>query len=388
MQALKAIKKSERGSALLTALLVMTLAASAAMAMIVRQNFDIRRTEQMLTTDRIYQHTLGVETWAVLELLAARANLEEGVEPIDTLYDDWAQPLETTAVEEGYLGGEIIDLQGLFNLNNLVEIESWQQAGFGEEDITEPVDEEEQPVDEGAEAGEPLFVDDDALEALDRFSQLAIFTRLLMLVEPNLYEEDAFEIAVAVRNWLDPESGIDYIYENAFPPYLPGHRPMASVTELRMVAGMTPELFDALINYVTVLPPSLLAELGFEQGLEGEEGEQISSAVTPINVNTAPPLVLQALLGGISEEEAQDISLAPGEAGFQSREEFLEAINIEDEHKRLIEIGLADKIGVNSNHFLVRSEAGLDRQSLVLFSLLQRVDDGYVRVVWRSRGTL
>ena len=96
-----------------------------------------------------------------------------------------------------------------------------------------------------------------------------VLKRLIEAV--NIAGVNAQEIADAIINWCtpnDPETGICLGRQ---PPCHNG--PLSSVDELRLVPGMTPELFDALAPYVTVYPLGGAA----------------------VNINTAPAIVLDAL---------------------------------------------------------------------------------------------
>jgi general secretion pathway protein K len=86
------------------------------------------------------------------------------------------------------------------------------------------------------------------------------------------------EITPAIIDWLDRDSidspggaEADY-YLRLIPPYEPRNGPMPTIGDLRMIKGIDEETFNKLRNYLTVAPETL------------------------INVNTAPPEVLAAVL--------------------------------------------------------------------------------------------
>ncbi len=107
---------AQRGVALVTALLVVALATVAAVAMASRQQLDVRRTANLLQGDQAYVYAQAVEDWARVVL---KRDAEDN--QIDKLDDDWAQRLSPIVVPGGQVDGFIIDLQGRFNLNNLVK---------------------------------------------------------------------------------------------------------------------------------------------------------------------------------------------------------------------------------------------------------------------------
>ena len=56
---------SQRGVALITALLVIALVVVVAVAMASRQQIDIRRSANILDADQAYELALGVEAWEI-----------------------------------------------------------------------------------------------------------------------------------------------------------------------------------------------------------------------------------------------------------------------------------------------------------------------------------
>ncbi|HKJ76970.1 MAG TPA: type II secretion system minor pseudopilin GspK, partial [Gammaproteobacteria bacterium] len=245
----------QRGVALVTALLVVALATVAAVAMATRQQVDIRRTANLLAGDQGRLYAEGVEAWAAQVL---RRDREDG--DTDAEGEQWATVLPPITVEGGEITGRIEDMQGRFNLNNLVNPE-----------------------------GAP------------RPPQVARLRRLLAAVElsPGLAE--------AVVDWLDadieprfPDGAEDAAYLNRDPAYRTANVPVAHPAELRQVAGFDAAAYRALAPYVTALP-----------------------ATTTINCNTAKPPVLQALADGVTRAEAEAVVEARGDDGFDSAGECL-----------------------------------------------------------------
>lgn len=370
-----------KGSALLTALMVMTITAAAASAMMFRQSFDIRRAEQMITADRIYLYALGVELWAQQTLMMARQSLvqgegEEPQEPVDTLYDVWAQPLEPTGVEQGYLTGQIYDQQGLFNINNLIFdlIEETEEQNIQENNLVEneqEQDNQEHYTDEhpSTENTETTLDEETRLLLEEQYSYAAILKRLLLMVFTDVHEDEINQMIVAIQDWINPQGEMNDLYLNAHPPYMPAHRSLSSISELRMIWGMTPERYLLIEPYVTALP--------------------VNNGPTLMNVNTLPPWLMQALIMSSTENQIQNLMEVSGEQGFLNTEQFFENLQLEAESQPLIQEALAEKISVNSDYFLVVSQAGLEPYALTLYSLLYRPEGGseIVEVLWRSRNT-
>lgn len=200
------LHKSQRGVALITAMLVFALAAIAATAMMSRNYVNQRRTENVLFHDQGYLYLLGAEDWARNILIRDRKTAG-----VDSLKDDWATKLDKIPLEGGDISGRIDDLQGLFNINNL--------------DGTKP-----------------------ASVNAKRFTQL--------LVNAGA----APDILSAVIDWIDADDALtfpggaedtEYLYGDN--PYRAANRKMLSPTELLLVKGITPEIYAKLAPNVIAL---------------------------------------------------------------------------------------------------------------------------------------
>lgn len=198
----------QRGLALITAMLVVAIAATTAAYLSLDQQIWLRRAQNL--TDRAQAEVVraGAEEWAIIILAKdAKDNPHS-----DDLTEDWAKPLPPLAVEGGQVTGRILDAQGLLNLNNLVRNGAPSPADIG------------------------------------------AFQHLLQSlgIDPNLTD--------AVIDWIDADSNaraagaedIDYLQMKT--PYRAANQPMQSVEELRLVRGFTPQIVDKLRPWITALP--------------------------------------------------------------------------------------------------------------------------------------
>ncbi len=231
----------ETGVALLTALLVSALAGVAATAIMVRSHAGMMRTQHQLDTDQAELYASGAEGWASGMLARDRLTGSH-----DHLAEPWANAIPALGGAAG-VSVRIDDMQGRFNLNNLV------QRG----EVSRP--------------------------------DLARFRRLLGALElpPSLGD--------AVLDWLDSDqrtSGSggaeDPYYLSLRSPYRAANGPLASVAELHLVRGMSDRLFDVLEPHVSALP-----------------------ARTRINVNTASAAVIASIVENLSERDAGRLVAAP-----------------------------------------------------------------------------
>lgn len=204
--------RRQLGVALITALLVVALAVSAATAMATRMHVDVRRTANLLHGEQAYAYALSAESWAYIIL---RKDVKDSQH--DALDEDWATALPPISVEGGIVSGRISDLQGRFNINTLVTA----------------TDQKDQP---------------------DQV-QVDYFKRLLTVLELDP------ALSSALLDWIDadinatyPGGAEDDVYLLQDPPYRAANRPLVSITELQLVEGFTAEVVAALAPYVTALP--------------------------------------------------------------------------------------------------------------------------------------
>lgn len=305
------LNHSQRGVALITALLVVALATVAAVAMAARQQLDVRRTANLLDGDQAYAYALGVESWARVVLTRDEAQ-------VDRLDEDWAKRLSPIAVQGGQVDGFISDLQGRFNLNNLI-----------------------------AQDGQQISEAD-----------LRYFQRLLRVLEID------DQLAIAMLDWIDadfetrfPAGAEDDYYLSLQPPYRAANRRFQNISELRLVKGVTPEIWSRLAPYISALPER-----------------------TVLNVNTAQAPLLAALSEELSLRDGEQLVTARGEGGYDALGDFL---GQELFAGREIEEGMLD---IKSSYFLLRGEIDVGTARSQLFSVLHRNKTG-VRTLARTQGT-
>ncbi|KPK69360.1 MAG: hypothetical protein AMJ84_09690 [Acidithiobacillales bacterium SM23_46] len=185
---------------------------------------------------------------------------------------------------------------------------------------------------------------------------IAIFQRLL--------RSEGLDVALVepLIDWIDPDSeprpggaeDIDYL--NLPSPYRAANQPLTSVDELRLIKGFTAEVIERLRPYVVVLPQP-----------------------ANINVNTALPAVLTALLGDAGAPAAQSI------LERRQREPFTEA----GEFAKMLPAGAPApqaSYGVTSGYFLVTIGIQLGRTRYLSEALVLRPADGKRSVlVWQRR---
>jgi general secretion pathway protein K len=232
---------------------------------------------------------------------------------VDHRGEAWATRLPPVEAENYRIWGLMEDQEGRFNLNNLV-----------------------------------------ANGEIDQ-QQLAIFVRLLSAL--RLPES----LAGAVADWIDADdlpfnsNSVDSpYYASLQTPYRATNQPLININELLRVKDMDRNTLAMLRPFVTVLPTR-----------------------TPINVNTASPEVLVALVPGLSSEEAYSMVAKRERTYYRNITDFQQALPS----------GMtapASGISVSSQYFLVQARASNERLSIGNQALYRRVGAALPNLIWRA----
>ncbi|HUL92536.1 MAG TPA: type II secretion system minor pseudopilin GspK [Burkholderiales bacterium] len=201
--------RAQRGVALITAVMIVAIAAAVAAKIAFAHQLWFRQMENVADRGATDLLRRGALHWASVALLEDAAQ-----NSIDHLGEPWAQGLPTLPVDGGAIHVSVEDAQGRFNLNNLLQ-----------------------------SSGQPSPAD------------VAIFQRLLveLKLDPLL--------ANALLDWIDPDSNVtspggaeDVDYLALKTPYRAANQPLTSIEELRLVRGFDAKTVLMLLPFVTVLP--------------------------------------------------------------------------------------------------------------------------------------
>ncbi len=242
--------RRQRGIAVLTAVLVVTLATVLAVNLLWRSSVDLRRTEILLLQDQARQYNLGGEELARVFLVKDHRNGGG----MDTTKEIWATPLKRD-FEGGFFEGWLLDQQGRFDLNSLIGGDGKQNTNASEQ-----------------------------------------FVRMLTLLplDSPLDRNTAASLMEAAADWIDPDQAPqlngaeDDRYTSREPPYRPANFWFVSISELQAVEGCTAEIYAALEPHITALPPA------------GKDDRKI-------NINTATDVVLASLVDNQSLESVEPL---------------------------------------------------------------------------------
>jgi general secretion pathway protein K len=288
-----------------------------------------RRTIGMLSAEQAFQFDMGAEALAADVLVRALQTT-----PRVTLADAWAQPTVPlplmsedgpSAEPIGTLQGALEDMQGRFNLNNLLRVTA-----------------------DGKQDPQPL----------EQFQRLLASVGL----EPKW--------AAMARDWIDvgnqpgnPDGAKDAVYTSQTPPYRTGNWPMTSPSELMNLPGFGVDRYRKIAPYVTVLP----------------------TVTAAVNICTAPSQVLENLaekLNGEFSGDPEALINARKTGCFPDIPTFTAIL------RRTAAPQLAGRFADKSSYFRLTARVSLGSTQFTFYSLLFRSPAGKVTPLLRSFGTL
>ncbi|HEY5604679.1 MAG TPA: type II secretion system minor pseudopilin GspK [Gammaproteobacteria bacterium] len=330
----------QSGVALITALFIFALVTIAAVAMADRQTLDIRRTENMLHSDQAYMYALAAE------ITAKQALIADDNKDVDHEKEPWALPL-AEEIEGGTIAGFIRDATARFPINNLVNANGEKQEVY--------------------------------VMAFQRFVDYVTSGN-------KCGEQGGFnpDLANVVLDWLDKDEQVnaggaeDAEYLRLERPYRAANQSMASISELRPMSKIIAEEYNCFVGDGQ-RPPLVNA---------------INAHDVAINVNTAPPEILQSIHPKIDDKILQLLIEGRGEEGYKDITSFVTTMKKEitfdpaENNKEAREFDEAInkiKLSVGSQYFEVTATAQIGRMQLTLMSLLKR-DGNKVATVQRSIG--
>jgi len=372
--------KRQKGVALITALIITSVAVSLATLIIYRQQIQIRLTSNISTLEQNYQYAYGMEDFAGTIL---RASWEDQPDFV-SLNDDWySESGLVLPITGGVMVGKLYDLQARINVNSLIRpkteiiLEANGEKSTSSGSIINP---QAQEAPEKNDKNEEKKFDDIASITKERLKRLIFNIDTEQVMGP----EDNF--AVILRDWIDKDqnngqsinstddndigNGAETpFYQSQETAYFSANTEMISPTELRLIKNMKEQFYAEIDNEISTLP-TLLNNKATE---------------TPINVNTASEKVLGAL--GFTPDAITNIIEVRKEEPFTSIEAFKDlavvdsALITEDNPD-----GFVDPldIDVKSQYFLLRGKVEINDTRLFVNSVLWRNQNGQVSVIMRD----
>ena len=296
-------RSDERGIALLLTLLILTLLV----ALILEFDAESRREYRDAAA---FRDNFKATVLARAAVQAARGVLQQDSvkekqtgQAFDAPTDLWAFPITNYALGDGLLNAQIEDELGKLNLNDL---------GI-------------------------------AGDLVAKAATVKKFKRLfdLMQINPDLVD--------AIVDWVDdnevqePAGAESLYYQAQRPSYKAANNKLQTLLELRLIKGITPEIIEKLSKVVTVFP---------------NEGGKL------VNINTAGPLVLQALDQRITQNMATEIIQA---RPFKTKVDLDRVSSFEEIGKQL-----RNQYDVKSDFFSARMTVSVNEVTRNATVVLQR----------------
>ncbi|MCO8645996.1 type II secretion system minor pseudopilin GspK [Burkholderia multivorans] len=354
------LPRGERGAAIITALLVVALAAILVSGMLWRQQVQVRRIENQRMLAQAQWVARGALDWTRM-ILRSEGDTAPGITYLGGI---WAVPIAKTKLsdflgrigapnqggDDTYISGSIEDAQAKFNLRNLIaspapgvlQLNVAQLAAFQRLLTTLGYD--------GAFAKRiALQVRAGLMHSATRFQLPTLPGGGMAPTAPVMGGDTQAGGFTDDPGLADSERG-------------PAPLTMTSVDSLLDVDGVTPEMVARLRPFVTVLPTT-----------------------TPVNMNTAPAEVIAALVPGMSVSSAQ---------ALVARRETVFFRNVGDVQLALRGAGApgvqldASLIDVNSSYFVVHGRIQHDRAEVDRTSLVYRDPTTHSTRVVRIRDQL
>lgn len=332
--------------AVVMALAVVMIMATAALELHINERNNMLNAAAIRDRLTLEQMTISGVHLAMAVLVKDRLDSEA-----DSLQEDWADEetmkalLEQIPFDQGNLSVKITDELGKIQINALVQYPEGREFNLKQKRIWERLAD----------------------------NLLSVF-ELLEAENTEMEETDPVTIISSVKDWLDNDEDLitglsgaesDY-YAELDPPYACKNGPFDHISEVRLVKGITPELFNGvggssgLGDYITIY------------GAE-EQDDQKFTFKGKVNINTADLPVLTVLMPQESEDFANLlIDYRDAISGTQYTNN-LTKLNWYKNVPGFADINLdADLISISSNVFRIVASAELDGARVASTAIVRR----------------
>lgn len=327
-------KQHLNGGALISALFITAIAAIIAVALMVNERLLIHEGKLVMSSDQSF---LNLQAMQLEAKNAVKNTVSQWVNTknLPPNFIPLKKNLGKVQVGDMTITAQLDDEQGKYNINNLVNA-----------------------------SNQPQFI------------------ALLQAVIQGMSLSEAKNIANAVTIWMTSNAQDPY-YTTMHPPYRASQQEMTNISELRLVNGVTPTIYNALAPYLTALPVQKLSLAQQQQQSTSSQQSTVSPSETPVNINSVSAPVLMAINPGLSEAQAQSIIACRNQNGDMSN---LQTFTTQCVQSSGVTTPLANLI-TTSSYFLVSAQAVYGDHSVSLKSLLfAQVENNTLKVttVWQS----
>ena len=322
--------RRQQGVAIITALLIVTIATIVSITISTRLQLDVRRTSNMVASDQANFYLLAAEEWTQRIL---REDKKDNT--VDGLSEPWAIELPPLPVAGGSIQGKLTDLHSCININSLIITQPGINTETGETNAS--------------------IINATTQARIDQlFRNQGIDNKLLQ----------------AIIDWMDndlktsnPDGAEDGYYLNLEKPYHTANAPLQSITELRLIKG-----FEDSKVYFKV-KESLCAFIPIAGDIS-------------ININTASAEVLKSLSPTMTDDLVKSIIEKRDEELFNDVKEFTSFAKLDTIIKD------STQLATSSDYFLLRTQAVISQANKVMYSIIYRDNAGKTEVISRVYRTL
>jgi general secretion pathway protein K len=339
--------QNNRGVALITVLIIFSVLSILAVQILNSQQMHVQRTANIINGARAYQYMYGAEVFATDQL--SNYFKESKAERVHR-NQPWSQGAISFEIEQGLgqLEGQIRDMHSCFNINSVL----MEPPSVGEEGTGGNLRSGNNLGNDSGGARRIGDTNDSGMPGVDLFAKL---------IEPHLGEETVSPqaLATALKDWIDEDqepSGIDgaedYTYTGLEVPYRTADTLMAHTSELVVVKGFTPKIYDSIKELICVLPTT--------------EGT--------INVNTVKPEHAELVWILLEDVELSQVKQALEELPEDGYDQtsFFEALG----SGKISEKGKG-RLVFDSKYLLLSARARVNTGTAVVHSLMLKNDSNF-----------
>lgn len=320
-------KKNTRGIALITAMIIMTITAIISGQLLNKQTRSSQRTVQLINSDQGVLNIWSVENYAKIPLYKDKEKSKA-----DFPGEDWTIQV-AIPIEGGSFVGRLVDETAKYNINNIINAKG-------------------------------------TLNVIEANRVLRLFEKLEI--------ENAGEIIAAIIDWMDKDGSVyrelrpyrgaeDSYYGSLEKPYRTANRPLLEITELRLVKGMNPKVYNKIKPFLTALPTYTAVNVNFAK----------SEVIAMLNEHIQPQAISEILRHQNKKNAYRNHSSVIRE---------IQSYALSSSASSHIAKTLTPRvINVQSNYFRLNTSVYLENSQTHATSILYR-DKKNVTVKWRSFG--
>lgn len=310
--------KRQKGVAVVTALLLTTLAVTIVASLFWRQQVQVRSMENQ----KLQLQTQWVQR-SLLDWVRAGLRDDARASQVDHLGEEWARPIQDASLD-GFLGVESTEQDGIGSISN-VTLDA--QARYNLTNL--------------AKNGKP---DPGEIEVAKRlFNMISVAPELAIVTAKYIASSQTPTLGAQPANPLDLGAPNQTVTQKA--PVVA----LTHVEDLQSLPGFSPATIEKLKKYVVILP-----------------------VPTPVNANTTSAEVLAAVLGtGLSE--AGPLIASRNHTYFKDTGDIANRRSGQQ---------VPAGIDVKTHYFLAVSNIRLERASTQTEALISRKDTGGTSVLW------